>query len=354
MKIAMLSPVAWPTPPKGYGPWEQVASNIAEGLVARGHDVTLFATKDSKTAGTLHAICPHAYEEDKSINPDVWMPMHIAEAFEHADEFDLIHNHCDFRALVFARLVNTPVVTTIHGFSSPSIYPAYEKYNRDTWYVSISDSDRYDKLVYAATVYNGIDLAQFTFRDTPGSPGSPDAPGADLLFIGRIHYEKGAAEAIQIAKQSGKRLIIAGFVQQEDYFKEHVEPYIDGEQIKFIGPVDAAKRDALMGNALAVLHPVMEPERFGLIMTESMACGTPVIAFDKGSPREVVRHGETGFVVEDVPAAVEAVGKIHEIDRRACRAHVEQHFTIDQMAEGYLRVYERMLKEHASGGKRPR
>jgi len=267
-----------------------------------------------------------------------------------ADEFDLIHNHCDFRALVFARLVNTPVVTTIHGFSSPSIYPAYEKYNQDTWYVSISDSDRYDKLDYAGTVYNGIDMSQFTFRDTSGAPGSP---GEDLLFIGRIHYEKGTAEAIQIAKQSGKRLIIAGFVQQEDYFKEHVEPYIDGDQITFIGPVDASKRDALMGNALAVLHPVMEPERFGLIMTESMACGTPVIAFDKGSPREVVRHGETGFVVDDVPAAVEAVGKVHQIDRRACRAHVEQHFTIDQMAEGYLRVYEQILKEHASGGKQP-
>jgi glycosyltransferase involved in cell wall biosynthesis len=343
MKIAMLSPVAWPTPPKGYGPWEQVASNIAEGMVNRGHDVTLFATADSLTACRLHAICPHAYEEDKSINPDVWMPMHIAECFEHADEFDLIHSHCDFRALVFARLVKTPVLTTIHGFSSPSIYPAYEKYNADTWYTSISDSDRYDKLDYVGTVYNGIDLSDFTFRDTPGDY---------LLFIGRIHHEKGCAEAIQIAKAAGKRLIIAGFVQQSDYFEQKVEPYIDGDQVMFIGAVESARRNELMGEALAVLHPVMEPERFGLIMTESMACGTPVVAFDKGSPREIIRDGETGFLVHDVQGAADAITRIHTINRRTCREHVEQTFSIDQMVDGYIRAYEQVLDEHASGGKR--
>lgn len=342
MKIAMLSPVAWPTPPKGYGPWELVASNIAEGLVRRGHDVTVFATADSFTAGKLHAICPRAYEEDKSINPDVWMPMHIAECFEHADEFDLIHNHCDFRALVFARLVNTPVITTIHGFSSPSIYPAYEKYNADTWYTSISDSDRYDKLKYVSTVYNGIDLTDFTFRDTPGDY---------LLFIGRIHYEKGPAEAIQIAKRTGKKLILAGFVQQNDYFEQQVEPYIDGDQIQFIGAVEAERRNELMGNALAVLHPVMQPERFGLIMTESMACGTPVVAFDKGSPREIIRHGETGFIVNDVQAAADAIANIHTLSRPACRQHVEQKFSIEQMVDGYVQAYEQVLKEHTNGGK---
>ncbi len=342
MKIAMLSPVAWPTPPKGYGPWEQVASNIAEGLIKHGHDVTLFATADSHTAGKLHAICPHPYELDKSINPDVWMPMHIAECFEHADEFDLIHNHCDFRALVFAGLVKTPVLTTVHGFSSPSIYPAYEKYNANTWYVSISNSDRYKKLDYVATVYNGIDLSQFTFRDSGGE---------DLLFIGRIHHEKGCAEAIRIAQISGKHLTIAGFVQQEDYFKQKVQPYIDGRQIQFIGHVEAEQRDELMGNALAVLHPVMQPERFGLIMTESMACGTPVIAFDKGSPREVIDHEKTGYVVDTVEQAAEAVAKVHTIDRKTCREHVEQKFTIDQMVDGYIQAYEQVLNEHNRGGK---
>lgn len=345
MKIAMLSPVAWPTPPRGYGPWEQVAANIAEGLTRLGHDVTVFATADSRPAGRLHAICPRAYEEDKSINPDVWMPMHIAECFEHAGEFDIIHNHCDFRSLVFAGLVNTPVLTTIHGFSSPSIYPAYEKYNANTWYVSISDSDRYDKLDYVGTVYNGIDLSQFTFRDKPGQ---------DLLYIGRIHYEKGCAEAIEIAKRADRRLTIAGFVQQEDYFKQKVEPHIDGGQIRFIGPVEAKQRNELLGDALAVLHPVMEPERFGLIMTESMACGTPVIAFDKGSPREVIRHGETGFVVNDVQAAADAVNRVGEIDRSVCRSHVEEHFTTQRMVEGYLKAYEQVLREHHEGDQKAR
>jgi len=338
MKIAMLSPVAWPTPPTGYGPWEQVAANIAEGLTQKGHDVTVFATADSKPSGKLHAICPRPYELDKSINPDVWMPMHIAECFEHADEFDIIHNHCDFRGLVYAGLVNTPVITTIHGFSCESIYPAYEKYNANTWYVSISNSDRYHKLDYIGTVYNGIDLGQFSFRESPGE---------GLLFIGRIHYEKGCAEAIQIAKASEQKLTIAGFVQQEDYFKEKVEPFIDGVQIQFIGPVEAAQRDELMGSALAVLHPVMQPERFGLIMTEAMACGTPVIAFDKGSPREVIAQGQTGYVVEDVRAAANAVAKIHTLDRRACREHVEQHFTIEQMVAGYIKAYETVLAQHA-------
>jgi glycosyltransferase involved in cell wall biosynthesis len=345
MKIAMLSPVAWPTPPRGYGPWEQVAANIAQGLVGLGHDVTVFATADSRPAGKLHAICPGPYEIDKSINPDAWMPMHVAECFEHADGFDIIHNHCDFRALVFSRLVNTPLITTIHGFSSPSIHPVYEKYNANTWYVSISDSDRYDKLDYVSTVYNGIDLSQFTFHETFGE---------DLLFIGRIHYEKGCAEAIQIARLAGKRLTIAGFVQQEDYFKQKVEPHIDGDRVRFIGPVEAAQRDELMGNALAVLHPVMEPERFGLVMTESMACGTPVIAFDKGSPREVIRHGETGFVVDDVSAAADAVHRVHDINRHACRKHVEEHFSIQRMVQGYLDAYRQVLSEHRNGGKKRR
>lgn len=341
----MLSPIAWPTPPSGYGPWEQVASHITEGLVERGHEVTLFATADSRTAGRLHAICPRGYEEDRSINPDVWMPMHIAECFQRADEFDLIHNHCDFRALVFANLVRTPILTTIHGFSSPSIYPAYEKYNAVTWYVAISDADRYDKLDYVGTVYNGIDLSQFTFQARPGE---------DLLFIGRIHHEKGCAEAIEIARLTGKRLTIAGFVQQEDYFRQRVEPHIDGRQIRFIGPVDVKQRDELLGRASAVLHPVMEPERFGLVMAEAMACGTPVIAFDKGSPREVIRHGETGFVVNNVQAAADAVRKVSKIERRACRAHVQEHFTTQRMVDGYLKAYELVLSEHRGGGKKAR
>lgn len=336
MKIAMLAPIAWRTPPRGYGPWEQVASNITEGLVARGHDVTLFATADSITAATLSAVCPRGYEEDPAIDAGVWKPLHYANLFERARDFDLIHSHCDFEALVFSRLIDTPMLTTIHGFSSPAIHPVYERYNDRTFYVSISDSDRYDKLDYVATVYNGIDLSQFTFRDRPD-------PDEYLLWLGRIHYEKGVAEAIEIAKQSGRRLILAGTIQQEGYYREKVAPHVDGKQIQYIGPVNVEQRDPLLGGALAVLHPVMRPERFGLIMPEAMAAGTPVIAFDQGSPREIIAHNQTGFVVQDVAEAVAALDRIHTINRAACRAHVEAHFTVDHMVEGYLAVYRAIL-----------
>lgn len=339
MKIAMLAPIAWRTPPRAYGPWEQVASNITEGLVARGHDVTLFATGDSLTQGKLHAVCPRGWEEDPALDPEVWKLMHIAEIFERADAFDLIHNHFDYPSLTYSRLIDTPVVTTIHGFSSPNLYPVYEKYNANTYYVSISDADRYEKLDYVDTVYNGIGLDDFTFRER----------GEDhLVWIGRICYEKGTAEAIQIAQRSGRKLVLAGIVQEEDYHKQKVQPFIDNEQIHYIGPVGPKERDELLGRAAAVLHPVMEPERFGLVMIEAMACGTPVIGFDKGSVREVVAHGETGFVVQDVDEAVASVKRLNDIDRRACRRRVEKHFTCDTMVEGYVRVYEQVLRQHAA------
>ncbi|MFP4145986.1 MAG: glycosyltransferase family 4 protein [Phycisphaeraceae bacterium] len=338
MRIAVLAPIAWRTPPRAYGPWEQVASNIAEGLVQRGHDVTLFATGDSITRGRLHAICDRGWEEDRALDPDIWKLLHISEVFERADEFDLIHNHFDYPSLTYSRLVDTPVVTTIHGFSSPNLYPVYEKYNANTYYVSISDADRYGRIDYVGTVYNGIDLKDFTFRP---------AGGEHLVWIGRICYEKGTAEAIEIARRAGRKLILAGIIQEEDYHREKVQPFVDQDQIRYIGPVGPKDRDELLGQAAAVLHPVMEPERFGLVMAETMACGTPVIGFDKGSVREVVVHGETGFVVDDVDAAAEAVGRLGEIDRRACRRHVEARFTCDAMVEGYLEVYREVLRRHA-------
>ena len=334
IKIAMLAPIAWRTPPKDYGPWELVASNLTEGLVEKGYDVTLFATKDSITKAKLHAICPKGYEEDKSINADVWKLLHISEVFERANEFDIIHNHFDFPALTYSKLVKTPVVTTIHGFSSPDIYPIYEKYNDNTHYVSISDSDRYEKLNYVATVYNGINLDEFTYNPIGGDY---------LVFLGRICDEKGTYEAIQIAKKSNKKLIIAGIVQEEDYYKEKVKPYIDGEQIKFIGPVEPTNRDELLGNALALLHPVMRPERFGLVMPEAMACGTPVIGFDLGSIKEVIEHNKTGFVVNNVKEAVECIKNIGKINRSDCRKRVEKHFNVEKMVEDYAKVYNKIL-----------
>ena len=345
MKIAVLSPIAWRTPPRGYGPWEQVASNIAEGLVRLGHDVTLFATADSHTTGRLHAVCPRGWEEDPSVDPDIWKLMHISEVFERAAEFDIIHNHFDFPSLSYSRLVDTPVITTIHGFSSPKLYPIYEKYNANSYYVSISDSDRYEKIDYVATVYNGIELDDFTYSDRASD---------DLVWLGRICHEKGTAEAIQIARDSGRNLILAGIIQEADYYAKHVQPYIDNEQIRYIGPIGPQQRNELLGKAAALLHPVMEPERFGLVMIEAMACGTPVIGFDKGSVREVTAHGETGFVVEDVPQAVAAVTRLGEISRPACRQHVEKHFTVETMVDGYLHAYQTVLQQHTQRQNRQR
>lgn len=344
MRIAILSPIAWRTPPRAYGPWEQVASNIAEGLVRRGHDVTLFATGDSITTGKLRSVCARGWEEDPALNPDVWKLLHISECYERAAEFDLIHNHFDYPALTYSRLVSTPVITTIHGFSSPNLYPVYEKYNENTYYVSISDADRYERIDYVATVYNGIELKDFTFRRRAGD---------HLVWLGRICREKGTAEAIRIAQRSGRKLILAGIVQEEEYFTQQVQPCIDNNQVRFIGPVGPPERDELLGQAAALLHPVMEPERFGLVMTESMACGTPVIGFDRGSVREVVAHGETGFVVKDVDQAAEAAGRLGEIDRAACRQRVRDRFTVDSMVDGYIEAYRKVLDDRAGPKARP-
>ena len=182
MHIAMLSPIAWRTPPRHYGPWENVASLLTEGLVSRGHEVTLYATADSQTNGMLQAVCPRGYEEDRSLNPKVWECLHISELFEHADAYDLIHNHFDFLPLTYSGLTTTPVVTTIHGFSSPGILPVYKKYNGKVFYVSISDADRSPDLDYIKTIHHGIDIKQFDFQS---------APEDYLLFFGRIHYDKG-------------------------------------------------------------------------------------------------------------------------------------------------------------------
>ena len=337
-KIAVLSPVAWRTPPRQYGAWETVAGNIAEGLVARGWDVTLFATGDSITQARLHAVIPRGYEEDRSIDAKVAEYLHISELFEHAGEFDLIHSHYDFMALCYSRLVATPVLTTIHGFSSPQIMPAYMKH-RDGYFVSISDSDRHPDLQYVATVYNGIDLSLYPLAEQRGE---------DLVFLGRIHPDKGVHLAIETARRSGRRLVIAGIVQDEAYFRSEVEPLIDGDAVSFIGAVDVAGKNRLFSQAAALLHLNTIPERFGLVLAEANAAGVPVIAMDLGSCREVIAEGETGFVVADVAAAVDAVERVPEIDPRACRRRVERHFSVETMIESYERVYATIFEREVS------
>jgi glycosyltransferase involved in cell wall biosynthesis len=328
-KLAVLSPVAWRTPPEHYGAWETVAGNITEGLVARGWEVTLFATADSITSARLHAVVERGYEEDPKADPKVAEYLHLSEAFEHAAEFDLIHSHYDFMALSFSRLVETPVLTTIHGFSSPKIMPIYQKYC-DGYFVSISESDRAEGLNYLATVYNGIDLSLYPLAETTGD---------NLVFLGRIHPDKGVHLAIEVARASGRPLVIAGIVQDAGYFREMVEPHLDGQNIRYIGPVDVAGKNELFAGASALLHLNTIPERFGLVLAEANAAGVPVIAMDLGSCREVIEDGVTGFLVNGIDEAVGAVGRIDEIDRSACRSRVESRFSIDTMVDGYERVY---------------
>ena len=332
-RIAILSPVAWRTPPRRYGAWETVASNIAEGLVRNGWDVTLFATQDSVTQARLHAVIEHGYEEDRSIDPKVAEYLHIAEAFEHAAEFDLIHNHYDFMALGYTRLVKTPVLTTIHGFSSPQIMPVYEKY-RAGYFVSISDADRSPALNYLATVYNGIDLTLYPQRKSRGE---------DLIFIGRIHPDKGVHLAIEVARQAGRRLLIGGILQDEAYFRNRVLPHVDGQQVCFLGPVDVKQKNEMFGSAFALLHLNTIPERFGLVLAEANAAGVPVIAMDLGSCREVIEHNVTGFLVASVSGAVAALPQVRSIHENACSQRVRSRFSLTTMVEGYEQVYARIL-----------
>ena len=328
-RVAVLSPIAWRTPPRKYGAWETVASNITEGLVARGWDVTLFASGDSLTGARLHAVVDKGYEEDDTVDPKVAEYLHISEAFEHAGDFDLIHSHYDFMALTYTRLIRTPVLTTIHGFSSPRIMPIYQKY-RDGYFVSVSDSDRAAGLNYLATVHNGIDLSLYPLQDSAGE---------DLIFLGRIHPDKGVHLAIEVARLSGMRLVIAGIVQDEAYFREQIKPHLDDQNILYIGPVDVKGKNELFARARALLHMNTIPERFGLVLVEANAAGVPVIAMDLGSCREVIREGETGFLVNNVAEATRVLGRISEIDRRACRSRVQENFSIDTMVEKYEQVY---------------
>jgi glycosyltransferase involved in cell wall biosynthesis len=336
--IAILAPVAWRTPPRAYGAWETVASNITEGLVARGwRNVTLFATGDSITGAKLASFVPRGYEEDKSQVPPVSTCLHISKALARADEFDLIHNHFDYLPLTYLPFIKTPMLTTVHGFSEPDILRVYRDH-KDSYYVSISDADRDAELRYVATVYNGIDLSNLTFRVTPGDR---------LVFLGRIHMDKGTHLAIEVAKRCDRDLLIAGIIQDQRYFDELVRPHLNHSSVQYIGPVNPAQRNELFKEAYATIHLNTIPERFGLVMAESMAAGVPVIAQDLGSSCEVIKDEETGFLVGSVDEAVDAVARIKRIDRCKCRQRVEENFTIDRMVAGYEKVYEEIFRREA-------
>ncbi len=336
-RVAVLAPISWPVPPPGYGPWEQVAYNIADGMRRRGADVTLFASGDSHFGGRVASVVPTGVGEDPTLNGDVYGALHIARLFERANEYDLIHNNFDWKPLTYALATTAPpMITTIHGFSAPPILAAYYAGASRSFYCSISDSDRDPGLDYLATTYNGIDPEQFTFVDQPGDY---------LLFIARFHPEKGAHLAIEVAKRAGVRLKMAGIPQDRAYYDEQIAPHIDGDRVQMLGEVRGAARDALLGGALALVHMTTRPERFGLTLIEAMACGTPVLGAKMGSVPEIVVDGATGFVCADIDDAVARVPGLAALSRRACREHVQTSFSTERMIDRYVEAYATALEQ---------
>lgn len=331
MKIAMLAPVAWRTPPEHYGPWERVTSLLTEGLVGAGVSVTLFATLDSVTAADLDGVCRHGYATDPEMDGRIWEALHVSHVFSRSAEFDLVHNQLDWLPLAFDRFCAAPLVTTIHGFSGPGILPAYQ--GSHSAFVSISDSDRSPGLDYLATIHHGIDFAEL-----PAGPG-----GEVLVAFGRIHRDKGTAVAIEIARLAGRPLQICGPVQDQAYFDEQVAPHIDGVAVSYLGSVGPQERARVLGHAAALLHPISFDEPFGLAVVEAMACGTPVVAYRRGSMPAVVDEGVTGFLAADVPGAVAAVAAATALNRAVVRERAQARFGVARMVEQYLTAYQQLI-----------
>ena len=334
MKLALLGPIAWRTPPRAYGPWETVTGLLADGLTQRGVDVTLFATLDSITLARLDGVCERPYEEDRELDGRVWEALHVAHALRRSADFDLIHNHLDWLPLAFAGLTETPMVTTVHGFSSAQILPAYLR--SQSAFVSISDADRAAALDYVATVHHGVDTATLPFSPTPDD---------GLVCFGRIHRDKGTAEAIEIARAAGRPLVLCGPVQDERYFAEEVEPHVDGDRVRYLGSVGPAARAEVLGAAACLLHPIEFAEPFGLSVVESMLCGTPVVAYARGSMPELVEDGVTGVLADGVDSAVAGIKRAERFDRAACRQSALRRFSAERMVDDYLTVYESVLRD---------
>lgn len=347
MRIAQIAPLWEPVPPPTYGGSELIASLLTEELVTRGHDVVLFATADSKTSAKLVPIIPRGFRETKedlrcdrtATNIMATELRMLGDAFGQADQFDVIHNHIGFQALPFANLVHTPVVTTLHNALEPEgVRELYGQYAHLP-YISISEYQRelWPELNYSATIYHGIDLDKFDARFDTDDDGY-------LAFLGRICPEKGAHLAIEIARTVGRKLVMAGKVDEveRDYYESEVVPHLDGEQVRYIGEVNHQQKVELLRNAVATLFPIQWAEPFGLVLIESMACGTPVLAMRNGSIPEVVDHGTSGFVGESVSELIESFAQLERLDRRDCRRQVEQRFSIERMADDHERLYEQL------------
>lgn len=353
MRIAQIAPLHESVPPKTYGGTERVVHYLTEELVKQGHEVTLFASGDSKTSAELRPIVPEALRLSRERrDPYAWHLLQLAQVAKEAERFDILHFHTDFMHFPLWRHLRVPQLTTLHGrLDLPDLKPIFEEF-RDMPVVSIANHQRAPLPMarWIGTVYNGVPTDLYDF-----SPKPEDY----FAFLGRMSPEKGAETAIEIALRAGVRLVMAAKVDPVDreYFESRIKPHLKHPLIEYIGEVDEPAKNRLLGGARALLFPIAWPEPFGLVMIESMACGTPVIAFRLGSVPEVMVDRVTGFIVEDVAGAVAAIESIESIDRLACRRHFEQHFSAERMAQGYVNLYRRLLLQHldaANDGPRAR
>jgi len=342
MRIAQVAPLWERVPPPAYGGIELVVGLLTDELVRRGHEVTLFASGDSISLAKLESVHPQALRLDPTIKEyGIYEMLQMSRVYEKASEFDIIHSHMGCAALPYTKLVKTPTVHTLHGIFTPDNEKMFT-HARSQPYVSISDAQREPRLDLncVATVYNGIDLSTYKFHEKPQDPPY-------LAFLGRISPEKGTHLAIEIAKRSGWRLKMAGKVDVVDvkYFEQEIKPLIDGKQIEYLGEANHEQKNELIGGAVATLFPITWREPFGLVMVESMAAGTPVIAMNLGSTSEVIAHGKTGFLCHNVDEFIQAIDKAAQLNRYACREHVMNHFSVQRMTDGYEAVYQQILAE---------
>ena len=345
MRIAQVAPLWERVPPPAYGGVELVVGLLTDELVRRGHEVTLFASGDSISLAKLTSVHPRALRLDRTIKDySVYEMLNLASVYERAEEFDIIHSHVGHGTLAYANLVTTPTVHTLHGIFTPDNEKIFS-FAKKQPYVNISDAQREPRLGlnYLATVYNGIDVSSYEFHAQPENPPY-------LAFLGRMSPEKGAHLAIEIAKETGWRLKMAGKVDVVDveYFEKEIKPHIDGKQIEYLGEANHTQKNALMGGAVATLFPITWREPFGLVMVESMASGTPVIAIKLGSTEEVISHGKTGFLCNNIQECISAIDQVTELDRYACRQHVENIFSVKHMTDGYEAVYQQVIAERFS------
>lgn len=338
MRIAQVAPLHESVPPRLYGGTERIVSYLTEELVAQGHDVTLFASADSKTSARLVPVVQNALRLGGVVDPLAHHIVLLEKVAAMKSEFDIVHFHVDYLHFPVSRAFNLPNVTTLHGrLDLPDLVPVFNEF-RDMPVISISDHQRgpLPQARWAGTVYHGLPEDLYPFKAEGGSY---------LAFLGRISPEKRADRAIEIAKRTGIELRIAAKVDRadSDYFKQSIEPLLDHPLINFVGEINDADKAEFLGNARALLFPIDWPEPFGLVMIESLACGTPVVAYPHGSVPEVLRDGETGYLVNGIDAAVEAVQKIDSLSRIRCRRVFEECFSARRMAEDYVEVYEKLI-----------